>query len=394
MKIRKFISIIVLAIVITLGLTFGSFATDSVVDNENTNNVEDNLENNEDNTGESNEDNNGNNDSESSEGDNSENTDNSNNDNNEDVNIENNDNKNQDNTENDNDNENQNQTENDNDNENENQTGNSNSDKPNNNDKEETNKDQDDNTSIDNEPEKEETTVEENPIKTEPTDTENTVVQVKSENADLKKLILDIEGLSPEFDKDITEYYLIVDLSIEEISIEAYPDDINSIVMIDGNTDLQEGENTISITVRAEAGNTKTYTIYVTKTDDVDMVNANLKSLSVKGFNFYPSFKNNIYNYNLTINEKISQLEITVEPEIEEATYEIIGNENLVEGDNLIKIIVTAKDGAAKREYKLNVFISSKNVELQETNKTPAIVLLSVLGVAIIGTAISISKKH
>ena len=69
------------------------------------------------------------------------------------------------------------------------------------------------------------------------------------------------------------------------------------------------------------------------------------------------------------------------------------GNENLVEGDNLIKIIVTAKDGVAKRVYKLNVYISSKNVEIQETNKTPAIVLLSVLGIAIIGTSIAIVKK-
>jgi len=215
-----------------------------------------------------------------------------------------------------------------------------------------------------------------------------------SDNANLGNLILDIDGLEPEFNKDITEYYLIVDLSVESVNIEAYPEDENSIVMIEGNSDLQEGENIISITVKAESGKTKTYTIYVTKTDDVDMVNANLKNLSVKGFSFYPSFKNNIYNYNLTINEKLSSLEILVEPEIEDATYEIIGNENLIEGDNLIKIIVTAKDGIAKREYKLNVFVSFKNVEIQKTNKMPAIILLSVLGIAIIGTAVAISKKH
>ena len=220
------------------------------------------------------------------------------------------------------------------------------------------------------------------------------VVETKSENANLRTLILNVEGLSPEFDKDITDYYLIVDLSVENINIEAYPEDRNSIVMIEGNENLEQGENTITITVKADAGNTKTYTINVTKTDDIDMVNANLKSLSVKGFNFYPTFKSNIYNYNLTINEQLSQLEIIVEPEIEGATYEIVGNENLVEGDNLIKIIVTAQDEMAKREYKLNVFMSSKSVEIQETNKTTAIVLLAVLGVCIIGTAIAISKRR
>lgn len=225
-------------------------------------------------------------------------------------------------------------------------------------------------------------------------DSNNSSTEILSDNTNLAKLILDVEGLSPEFDKDITEYYLIVDLSVESVNIEAYPEHQNSIVMIEGNNDLQEGENTISITVRAESGKTKTYTIYVSKTDDVDMVNANLKNLSVKGFSFYPSFKNNIYNYNLTINEKLSSIEIMAETEIEDATYEIIGNKNLVEGDNLIKIIVTAKDGISKREYKMNVFVSFKNVEIQKTNRIPAIILLSVIGVAIIGIAIAISKKH
>ncbi len=236
--------------------------------------------------------------------------------------------------------------------------------------------------------------VEEPPLKTEtPTYNNTTIEKELSNNTNLRELILDIEGLAPEFDKDITDYYLVVDLIVETINIEAYPEDDNSIVYIDGNADLQEGENTITITVKAESGDTKIYTINVTKTDDVDKVNANLKSLLVKGFNFYPSFKNNIYNYNLTISEKISQLEIIVEPEIEDATYEIIGNKNLIEGDNLIKIIVTSRDGTAKREYKLNVFISSKNVTLQDMENTPAIVLLSILGVAIIGTTIAIAKK-
>ena len=380
MKIRRFISIIILTIIIALGITFNSFAIDSVVKDENiNNNIEDNLENNEDNTEGSNEDDNANDDTENDDFQNSDNSDKNNKD---DDDIESDDNNNQENTEND-----------DNNKSNSENNKPTKPNKPSKNDNNESNKNQDTNKPINNESEKEQTKVEENSTESETTDSDNTIAE-ESENADLRNLILDVEGLAPEFDKNITEYYLIVDLSIEEINIEAYPEDINSIVMIDGNTDLQEGENTISITVRAEAGNTKTYTINVTKTDDVDMVNANLKNLSVKGFNFYPSFKNNIYNYNLTINEKVSQLEITVEPEIEEATYKIIGNENLVEGDNLIKIIVTAKDGTAKREYKLNVYISSKSVELQEVNKIPAVVILSILGVAIIGTAIAISKKH
>lgn len=351
MKIRKFISIIVLTIIIALGLTFSSFATDtedSIVNSPDSS-VDDNLNNNEDNNQGT--DTNIGNDSNGE--DTNTGTDNDTNIGNDDTSNEN--------------------PEND-------EPSDSYEEAPNQNENEY------------------ESPVVDTPVQSEkPTEnkpTYNTVTETESDNADLRSLMLDIEGLSPEFDKDITDYYLIVDLTVESVNIEAYPEDENSIVMIEGNTDLQEGENIINITVRAEAGNTKTYTINVTKTDDVEMVNANLKNLSVKGFNFYPNFKSNIYNYNLTINEKISQLEIIAETEIEEATYEIIGNENLVEGDNLIKIIVTAKDGTAKREYKLNVYISSKNVQIQEMDKTPAIVLLSVLGIAIIGIAIAISKRH
>lgn len=216
----------------------------------------------------------------------------------------------------------------------------------------------------------------------------------KSDNTNLKSLKVDVEGLSPEFDKNITEYYLIVDLTVEEVNVEAVPEDENSKTTITGNTDLQEGENTVKILVKAENGNTKTYTINITKTNDLEKVNATLKSLSVKGFNFYPSFKTNIYNYNLTVNEKLTQLEILAETEIEEATYEIIGNENLKEGDNLIKVIVTAKDGETKREYKINVYLSNKSVEAQKTNITIAIVMLSVLSIAIVATVVLIIKKR
>lgn len=218
--------------------------------------------------------------------------------------------------------------------------------------------------------------------------------ETKSDNTNLKSLKVDVEGLSPEFDKNITEYYLIVDLTIEEVNVEAVPEDEKSKITITGNSDLQEGENTVKILVKAENGNTKTYTINITKTNDLEKVNATLKSLSVKGFNFYPSFKTNIYNYNLTVNEKLTQLEILAETEIEEATYEIIGNENLKEGDNLIKVIVTAKDGETKREYKINVYLSNKNVEAQKTNTTIAIVMLSVLSIAIVATVVLIIKKR
>ena len=221
----------------------------------------------------------------------------------------------------------------------------------------------------------------------------NTQTQEKSDNANLKSLTVDVEGLTPEYNKNITDYYLIVDLSIESINVEAATEDVNATYYISGNEEITQGQNTIKIVVTAENGTTKTYNIYVTKTDNIELTNANLKSLKISVWDMYPSFKPNIYNYSLTINEKITNLDINVETENEEATFEIEGNDNLTEGDNLIKIIVTAPDGETKREYKINAYIVSKVINEKNESKLPAIILFAVLGTAIIVITSALIKK-
>ncbi|MGN1271266.1 MAG: cadherin-like beta sandwich domain-containing protein [Clostridia bacterium] len=223
----------------------------------------------------------------------------------------------------------------------------------------------------------------------------NSSNKTKSENANLKSLVLEGTDLAPEFKATTLEYTAIVGLDVENIKVTAEAEDSEATVTVKGNKDLEEGENTITIIVEAEAGNTKTYTVKVTKTLNEEAMNTRLKSLIVQGFNIYPSFQNNIYNYNLNINEKISQLEISAETENEKATFVIEGNENLEEGDNLIKIIVTAEDGVTTNEYKINVFINSNVVKAQVESKLPALILLAVLGVtAIILTGMLIKKKR
>lgn len=214
----------------------------------------------------------------------------------------------------------------------------------------------------------------------------------KSENADLR--VLKIENMEPEFSKDVTEYYLTVDLETDKINIEAYSDSEKASVDIQGNNDLQEGENKIEVVVTAEAGNQKTYYIYVTKIDNAKMANANLKTLEVENFSIYPDFKRNIYNYNLTINKDIKKLNITAKPENEKSKIEIIGNENLKEGDNFIKVIVTAEDGKTTKTYKISAYISLKDVQIKQEDKTPAIIILGILSVCIIIVAICIIKKN
>lgn len=226
-------------------------------------------------------------------------------------------------------------------------------------------------------------------------DTDATTTQ-KSKDANLKELKIDKEGMTPEFDKDVTEYYLTVDLKVEQIKVTATPSDEKAKVTVEGNKKLKEGKNTITITVKAENGTTKKYYLYVTKVDDVEKANAELKSLEIVNYDLYPKFKTNIYNYNLNIQEDIQTLEIKAEAEKENAKVDVLGNSNLQEGENIIKIQVTAEDGETIRTYKINTYITSGKVEIKQENKLPAIILLIITGSGIValGAFLILKKTH
>lgn len=220
------------------------------------------------------------------------------------------------------------------------------------------------------------------------------VEKKKSSEARLKNLKVDVEGLTPDFDKDTTEYYLIVDLSVNKIKVTAQVLDNKAIYAVYGNKNLKEGENKITVQVTAEDGTKAEYYIYVTKVDDVELANAELESLKIEGFNLYPSFKSNIYSYNLNIDEDIKELDITATPQREKATVEIEGNTNLQEGENIIKINVTAEDETTQRTYKIKTFINSDTVKIEEEDKLPAIIMLAVLGLGVVISGIVVIVKN
>ncbi len=230
------------------------------------------------------------------------------------------------------------------------------------------------------------------PTSTTPVQTNNT--EPKSSNANLNELKVNVEGLTPEFNKDVTEYYLIVDLKVEEIKVTATKADSKASVTVSGNKKLKEGKNTITVDVKAENGTVKKYYIYVTKTKDLEKANAELENLKIEGYDISPDFKQNIYNYNLNLENGVTNIVITAEAKSKKAKVEIEGNENLKEGENLIKISVTAEDGTTVRIYKVNAYVSPKNVEIQEENKMPIIIVLAVLGGLIIGLGSFVAIKN
>jgi hypothetical protein len=89
----------------------------------------------------------------------------------------------------------------------------------------------------------------------------------QDKNTNLKSISLSTGKLSPAFSPDITSYSVVVNNHIVEITIIcATEGSAAKLEVTDGATHtLNEGENSIEVNVTAENGDTKTYTITVTR---------------------------------------------------------------------------------------------------------------------------------
>ena len=76
--------------------------------------------------------------------------------------------------------------------------------------------------------------------------------------------------------------------------------------------------------------------------------NKNLAKLEVKPEGLTPEFKKDVTDYTIKVPNSIEKLDIIAEAEDSKSKVEISGNDKLVEGDNIVKILVTAEDGTTR----------------------------------------------
>ena len=193
--------------------------------------------------------------------------------------------------------------------------------------------------------------------------------ETNQSNSSLQSLNLDIEGITPEFKSDVYKYYLTVPTSINNILVTVTPSNKDANVTVTGNTNLKNGLNIININVTSyDNTNTTNYEIYVTKTDDKDSTNTNLETLAIENTLLNNIFDNSITNYNIEVGNSVDSLNILAIPEDENASVEISKGSILQEGNNIIKVTVTAKNGYTKKEYIINVY-KRNNEEEQSYNQ-------------------------
>lgn len=206
----------------------------------------------------------------------------------------------------------------------------------------------------------------------------------KSSNAMLGGLTVDVEGLSPEFNKDTDNYTLQVGSDVEALQITATPEDEKATVQVQGNENLQEGENTVTITVTAEDGTTKVYTITVNKGNVEQVASLGLSTLTIAGIDMEEVFSPTTYEYTIEINEDVTQLDITAEANEEGATVEIVGNQDFQEGENIVSIIVKSADGEETVTYQLTINKNSA-VATENNNQAQNLIFICLfVGIAVV----------
>lgn len=88
-----------------------------------------------------------------------------------------------------------------------------------------------------------------------------------SKNNNLKSLSISGYKISPSFKSSVTEYKVDVNSNTEQITINASKEDSKASISGTGTHEVSEGENKFNITVTAENGSTKTYTLIVNVID-------------------------------------------------------------------------------------------------------------------------------
>ena len=199
-------------------------------------------------------------------------------------------------------------------------------------------------------------------------DTKNEEEKVADDNAYLKVLRINEEGLQPYFSKEIMEYYFFAGVGIDKLEITAIPENIDASVQVFGNTNFKEGLNKIEIIVSAKDGKNKNvYTIYVTKTAKEEQANARLETLALENVLLTPEFDANQTHYKAEVPNNLESLKLLAVPESRKANVQILGNEKLQVGNNKVVVVVTAENGYTIRRYQIDVY--RRNLEEEEKNK-------------------------
>lgn len=158
--------------------------------------------------------------------------------------------------------------------------------------------------------------------------------------------LLKISDLSPS-DEETSKKYIIKFKAVKVGSSEIAIKDRAMIFNYDDGLEMSVSTKKLSLVVKPSATASK---------------NANLQLLKVSPSSLSPSFDKNITSYKLDVSSEVTKLIVSGVAEDNKSTITVLGEDKLVVGENVVKIIVTAESGD-KKEYTI---IVTKGLDMVE----------------------------
>ena len=186
-----------------------------------------------------------------------------------------------------------------------------------------------------------------------------TIAPPLSTNCKLASLSVSGVSISPAFSADVTSYRASVPFTTSSVQVSAKAADQKAKVSVSNTQLVAGGTTTVKVTVTAESGATKTYTISIARAQDPNYVpssNNKLSSLTVEGEPLSPVFSADVLRYYIWLPYEAETVTISGTAEDAKASVTVGPVPALEPGKAVdVPVTVTAEDKTEK-VYTVTVF--------------------------------------
>ena len=166
-----------------------------------------------------------------------------------------------------------------------------------------------------------------------------------SSNNNLSSLAISPSSIN--FSPGNTNYNVTVGADVSSVNVTGQAADPKASVTGLGTRQLNYGNNSIAVTVTAENGAQKTYTINVNRKDNRSG-NNNLASLYVSNGTLNPGFNKDITNYSMEVPFEVAKLDIGAQAEDPKSNVYINNPDLISEEITNVEVTVVAENGSSK----------------------------------------------
>ena len=179
-----------------------------------------------------------------------------------------------------------------------------------------------------------------------------TIAAPMSTDNNLKSLTVSNATISPAFSAGTTNYTAEVPFEVSKLNVSATANDSKAKVSVNSPNLTPNGTTKVTVTVTAENGSTKTYTISVKRAQDPNYTassNNDLSGITVDGFLLSPVFSAENTKYIIWLPYETETVTVKGTAADSKASVTVEGGSALKAGqDNEIKVICTAENGTQK----------------------------------------------